>query len=264
MLRGTYHRAMCSKLWAIARYTLLEYLRGRLLAGGFALVLAILALERLLDGVAITESAATQASLGGALARLAMVLLLAAGVIVSHVREAGDRTRDWLLAFAMPRPVWLFGRLLGHGVAALALAALATVSIMATADPGAALCWGAGLALELLLCAGMATFLALTLAQAPVALLAFAAWYLLARSMSSLQLIAGAPMLDDGSLWMAFARHALDLVALIVPRLDLFAPALWLEGGNHWAALLVPLAQTLAYGTLLATASVIDLQRSQW
>lgn len=255
---------MLSKLWAIARYTLLEYLRGRLLAGGVALVLAVLALQLLLDGVAISETRATQASLGGALARPAMVLLLASAVIVSHVREAGDRTRDWLLACALPRPLWLAGRLLGHSLAALLLAALLLGVAGWAAGPEAAVRWASGCALELFLAGCMATFLALSLRQAPVALLAFAGWYLLARGMAALQLIAGAPLLNDGGWWIALARHALDLLAYALPRLDLFAPAAWLEGGGDWPGLAFPLLQAAAYGALLAAASLVDLQRSQW
>lgn len=255
---------MLSKLRAIARYTLLEYLRGRLVAGGIALVLAVLALQQLLDSVAITEAHATQASLGGALARPAMVLLLASAIIVSHVREAGDRTRDWLLAAALPRPVWLAGRLLGHAGAVLMLAALLVLAEVGAAGLLPALRWASGCGLELLLCACMATFVSLSLRQAPLALLAFVAWYLLARSMAALQLIAGAPLLADGGLWIAFARHALDLLAVLLPRLDLFAPTIWLEGSGDWPSLQWPLVQTAAYGGLLVTASVVDLQRSEW
>ena len=255
---------MSFKLWAITRYTLLEYLRGRVIASGLAIVLATLALERLLDGVALTESNALQASLAGAAERIAMVLLLATSVIVSQVREASDRTRDWLLAFPMPRPVWLFGRLLGHCSAALLLALLAGVALMVPAGPGAAALWACGLALELLLCACMASFLSLTLLQAPAALLAFAGWYTLARSISALQLIAATPLMADGSPLMRVADGALAGLAAVLPRLDLFAPGLWLEGQGHWSALAVPLMQTLAYGALIVAASVIDLQRSEW
>ncbi|MDE3011882.1 MAG: ABC transporter permease [Pseudomonadota bacterium] len=255
---------MLSKLRAIARYTLLEYLRGRLVAGGVAVMLAALALEQLLDGVAITEAHATQATLGGALVRPAMALLLASAIIVSHVREAGDRTRDWMLACALPRPCWLAGRLLGHAAAALLLVPLLLLSVLAAGGLDAAVRWSSGCALELLLCACMASFLSLTLRQAPLALLAFAAWYLLARSLASLQLIAAAPLLADGGTWIAFVRHALDALGVLMPRLDLFAPAGWLEGSGSWADLFQPLLQTAAYVTVLVTASVVDLQRSQW
>lgn len=255
---------MLSKLRAIARYTLLEYSRGRLVVGGIALVVAVLALEQLLDSVAITEARATQATLGGALARPAMVLLLASAVIVSHVREASDRTRDWLLACALPRPLWLAGRLLGHCAAALALAPLLALVVAGAAGAGPALRWASGCALELVLCACMACFLALSVRQAPLALLGFAAWYLLARCLAALQLIAAAPLLADGSNWIVAARQALALIGMLLPRLDLFAPAAWLEGSGSWDGLVLPLAQTVAYGLLLAAAALVDLQRSEW
>jgi hypothetical protein len=255
---------MFSKLCAIARYTLLEYSRGRVMASGIAIALVTLALERLLDGVALTEAGAMQASLAGAAERFAVVLLLAAGVIVSQVREAGDRTREWLLSFPMPRHIWLSGRLLGHCAAALGLAGLAGLPLIGAAGGEAALLWTCGLALELLVCACMATFLSLTLPHTPAALLAFTGWYVLARSIAALQLIAAAPLLADGGLLIHASQSALAAIAALLPRFDLFAPGLWLEGQGHWSALLIPLLQTMAYVGLIGAASLVDLQRSEW
>ena len=255
---------MYSKLRAIARYTLLEYLRGRLILGGLALVVVMLGLEQLLDSVAISEARATQASLAGSLARPALVLLLASAVIVSHVREAGDRSRDWFLATALARPVWLGGRLLGHLGAAVLLSVLAWLCVAPAAGAEPALRWASGCGLELALTAVMASFLAMSLRHAPIALLAFVSWYLLARSMAALQLIAAAPLLADGGATIGVLRAGLDLVAVLLPRLDLFAPSLWLEGHGDWAALALPLGQALVYGALLVTAAVVDLQRSEW
>jgi len=255
---------MFSKLWAIARYTLLDYLRGRLWVGALIVALCVLVFEQLLSGLAITETSATRASLGGALLRQGLVLLLAAGVIVSHVREAGDRTLDWLLAFALPRAAWLGGRLLGHALAAMLLALFALPLTLLVAPVAAAGPWILGLACELVVCACMASFLALSLRQAPLALAAFLAWYLLARSMAALQLMAGAALLDDGGAWIGFCREALDALGFLLPRLDLFAPSVWLEGGAHWQALQVPALQALAYAVLTSAAAMVDLQRSEW
>ena len=82
--------------------------------------------------------------------------------------------------------------------------------------------------------------------------------------MAALQLIAAAPLLADGGFAIGALRHALDLVAMLLPRLDLFAPSLWLERQGDWMALAVPLGQSLVYGALLAAATVVDLQRSEW
>ncbi len=262
---------MRSKLWAIARYTLLEYLRGRVAVSALLVLAVALVLARLLDGVAITEAAALQATLTGAWLRMAMVVLLASAVIVSHVREAGDRTRDWLLALPVPRSLYLAGRLLGHAIAAVLLAAAATLPLLATASPGGATLWGLELALELLVCACMAVFLSISLVQAPAALLAFAGWYLLARSMAALQLVAAAPLLDDGSLFMRWSPQALHWLGRLLPRFDLLASgtgltqaALGLAGAPAWQALPALAMQMLAYVLLLVGASLIDLNRREW
>ena len=255
---------MSSKLWAIARYTLLEYLRGRVVRGVLLLLLVTSILGWLLASAALTEGDALRASLGGALLRIALVFLLAVTVIVSQVREASDRTRDWLLAFPLPRTIWLAGRLLGHGIAAIVLAAAAGASLALFGGLEPAALWTCGLALELLICAVMAVFLSLTVPHASAAFLAFAGWYVLARSMPALQLIAANPTLADSTAGPWLIQHTLNGIGLLLPRLDLFASGLWLEGGGHWSQLAVPLAQTLSYCGLIAAASVIDLQRSEW
>ncbi len=262
---------MHSQLWAIARYTLLEHLRGRMAASALFVLTAALILSRLLDGVAVTEAAALQATLTGAWLRLAMVILLSSAIIVSQVREAGDRTRDWLLAFPMPRSVWLGGRLLGHAAAAGLLALCAMLPLLGTAGVAGTLLWGAGLCLELLVCTCMAVFLSISLTQAPAALLGLAGWYLLSRSMAALQLVAAAPLLDDGTAFMHLSPWVLKGIAFLLPRFDLLSQgtdlsrgALGLATVTAWAALPALALQMLVYAGLLVCASQVDLARREW
>ncbi len=256
---------MHSRIWAIARYTLLEHLRGRMATSAGLLVVLGLMLARLLDGVALTESAAVQSTLVAALLRPAMVLLMATSVIVSQVREGSDRTRDWLLALPMPRSHWLGGRLGGHLMAAVMLGLTAGLTLALPAGPLAGFLWACSLALELMLCTCMAMFLSISLDQTPAALLVFAGWYVLARGMAALQLVAGMPLLADGSLFMEIAPHGLQWLGLLLPRLDLFATAPLLPDGKVAIPALQWLAgQAAIYGGLLAIASLLDLNRREW
>ena len=103
----------------IARYTLLEALRNRLLWLLIAAALGAVGLAGFLQELALTESHQLQAALLGAVLRVASVFLVATFVITSMVREASDKGLELLLALPMPRAVYLAGKLAGFGILAV-------------------------------------------------------------------------------------------------------------------------------------------------
>lgn len=258
---------MPSRPWALARHTLLEYRRGRTLASLLLVLVIALAIVQGLDGLALTETTAVQATLAGAWMRLALVVLLASSVIVSHAREHLDRSLDWILATGLPRSHWLAGRLAGHLILAALLAISAALVLAWPAGWLAAASWALQLALELAVCACMATFLAATLAQVPQALLVFLGWYTLARSMAALQLLVAMPLLDDGSAYPRLLGHALAALGWLLPRLDLYARGDLLAGKAGLPVQVSTAALALqagAYGALLVAAALADLRRREW
>ena len=89
----------------IARYTLLEALRNRLLWLALILVLAGLAFTQFLQQVALTESKPIQAALFAALVRFGAVFMLASFVITSMVREFNDKVVELILSRPIRRSV---------------------------------------------------------------------------------------------------------------------------------------------------------------
>jgi ABC-type transport system involved in multi-copper enzyme maturation permease subunit len=245
----------------IARYTVLEALRNRLLWLFGLAALAAIGLSGFLHELALTESRQLQAALLAAVLRLAAVALLAAFVVTSMVREAADKGQELLLALPMPRSAYLLGKLAGFGTLALLPALLFGALGLFFAPPFQAALWTLSLLFELWIVAAFGLFCVLSLNQAMPALAATAAFYVLARSIGSLQLLshAGGVHTELQQQWMA---RGIDVLAAVLPRLDEFTQTAWLVYHTGNATALAAIAvQTAIYVVLLAAAAMFDLYR---
>ena len=246
---------------AIARYTLLEALRSRLLWLFVLAACGAVGLSGFLQQLALTESRAVQAALLAAGLRLASVFLLATFIITSMAREAADKGLELLLALPMPRAAYLLGKLAGYGALAAIPALLFGALMLPFAAPAQGALWGLSLLGELWIVAAFSLLCAASLQQALPALAAAGGFYVLARSVGSLQLLAHGP--GAGHAWPQQAMAgAIDLLVLLLPRLDDFTRTHWLlyaSGDLH--ALAGVAVQTAIYVTLLAASALCDFYR---
>lgn len=245
----------------LARTVLLEAGRGGLpwLAAA-ALVLA-LGLAAFVSQVALTESLALQAAMLAAVLRACAVFLVAAQVTTSMLREIQDKGLELMLSLPLSRATQYLGRLAGFVACGAALAALFALPLLAWAKPGAVALWGLSLAAECALVAAAALFFAVTLRQFVPAIAASAGLYLLARSIGAMQEIAAGP-LAESSLPARIAQHAVDAMALLLPRIDAMTRTAWLlyetpSPGAYAAAL----GSAVLYAVLLAAAGLFDFHR---
>lgn len=245
----------------LARTVLLEARRGGLpwLAGA-ALVLA-LGLATFVSQVALTESLALQAAVLAAVLRACAVFLVAAQVTASTLREMQDKGIELMLSLPLSRATHYLGRLAGFVACGAALGALFALPLLAWASPAAVALWGLSLAVECGLVAAAALFFAMTLRQFAPALAASAGLYLLARSIGAMQEIAAGPLVES-SLSARLAQHAVDAVALLLPRIDAMTRTAWLlyetpAPGAYAAAL----GSAVLYAVLLAAAGLFDFHR---
>lgn len=252
---------MAAPLLLIARYTVKEALRGRFLWLCLLLVCAALGLSALLGQLALTESRATEAVLVAAALRLAAVFLLMAFVVTSMAREAADKGLELVLALPLPRAAYLLGKLAGFAALAALPAALFGCLTLLWAAPLQSLLWALSLLAELWIVAAFALLCAASLQHALPALAASGGFYLLARMIDSLQLLAHGGHGAGGALQGALAA-GIDLLALLLPRLDLFARGEWLlYATGNWTALAALGAQTAIYVALLTAAALCDFYR---
>jgi len=246
----------------LARLVLIDARRGGLPWLAAACIGAGVGLGWFLSQVALTESRELQLAIVAAWLRACAVFLLAAHVATRTLREIDDKALELMLALPVGRPSQYLGRLLGLAACGALLAAVFAAPLLAWAPPGAVALWGLSLACEVALVAAAALFFAMTLVQPVPAIAATAGLYLLARSISALQALAGGGPLADGSFAGTLARGAVDAVAFLLPRLDEVTRTEWLLYGAPPApAYAAAIGGLLLYGLLLTAAGLFDFER---
>lgn len=250
------------KALTIARFTLLEAVRTRLLAV-VAIILILLFLGSLfVQHIAVTETTRMQTGFLAATARMAAVFVLSLHVAGSMVREFNDKGVDLLLSLALPRAGYYLGKFLGFAGIAVAIAALTTLALVTLAPGPSLVLWGVSLALELILVAALALFCVITFAQIMPAISFVAAFYLLARSINAVRLLSVSPLLAPNDWTNRAIAHLVDALAWLLPDLDRFTSTAWLVDHSGSLAMLgLNTVQTLLYGALLVVAGLFDLYR---
>jgi ABC-type transport system involved in multi-copper enzyme maturation permease subunit len=225
------------------------------------LLLLSLAVAGFLGQVAIIEAAEIRVTVVAALLRAAAVFLTAAFVVMSMVRESNDKVLELMLAQPWPRAAYLFGKLVGFSAAAVLLAALLTLPLALIAPAARVLAWGLSLGCELIILTAMSLFCVITLTHIVPALAAVLGFYVLARSIAALQLIASAA--EASTVWTDRAANwIVHAIALVLPRLDEMTQSAWLVGAPPTTGTLTSVvAQTGLYTLLLVAAAQFDLHR---
>lgn len=248
---------------AIARSVVLEALRGRL--GWLALLVLItgVALGEFVAAISITESRGIALLVLAAWLRLAMVFVLALFVVASMVRDFNDKGMELVLALPISRSAYLLGRLLGYLACALSAGVLCALLLCLHLPVAGALAWSASFTLELFIVAAMGCVCALSLVQVPAAMTALAAFYLLARAMAGIELMARSAVAGGGhGVVGELIGATVRLIDLLLPDLDALARSEWLTAaGAPLPELLSGLGIGAVYFALLVGVALFDMQR---
>lgn len=247
---------------AIAYYTLLEARRTRL-----PLLLAVtlpllFAAAFFVSELAVIESQRLRLSFYAAGVRVAGVFLVCAHVLGSITREFNDKGIDALLALDLPRAHYLLGKLGGFLAIAVLVAVMSCLPIALQAAPLAVLQWGVVFALELSVLAAFSLFCVIAFGQFMPAAALVLAFYLLARTLTAMQLISAHPISGANTLSHTVGRWMVDALALVMPALDRWPQTAWLiDTPAPWPALGAIAMQALLYLALLAGAAMVDFER---
>lgn len=250
------------QILAIASNTLLEARRARLallLATG---ITALLAMAYFVSELAVIESTRLQLSFYAASARFAVVFIVASHVLSSITLEFNDKGIDILLALDLPRAHFILGKLGGFLALAVLVAAFTSLPLLLQASPLAVLQWGVALALELSVMAAFSLFCVIAFGQFIPAAALVLSFYLLARSLTAIQLISAHPLSGAGTLSNDVGRWMVDVLTLVMPALDRWPQTSWLvDAVAPWPTFVMLLAQAGMYVVLLAGAAMVDFQR---
>jgi hypothetical protein len=249
----------------LARMIVLEAVRSRLAWVVLLVGVAAFGAAQFLSQVALTEAAEIRAALVAALLRSAAVFLVATFVITSMVREANDKVAELLLSQPFPRWKYMAAKLTGYALVSFLIAAGFALPLFALAPAANVMAWALSLACELLIVTAVSLFCVISLAQVLPALAATAGFYLLARSIEAMQIIATGPLSASDSWVDAAIKTVVTVIALLMPALDRFAVSGWLiDSGPGGAELGRVLSQTCIYLALIGAASLFDLYRKEY
>jgi len=249
---------------SLARATLLEAIRTRLLWLAVVIVVIAFGLAQFLNQVAITESREIQAALLAASLRVAAVFIVTVFVITSMVRELNDKIAELLLSLPVPRSAYFFGKFAGYAVVASILALLSALPLVPFANPEGLILWTVSLVCELLIVTAVSLFCVLSFSQVVPAFAAVAGFYLLSRSVAAIQTIAGATP-QDPTFGDRAVKTIVELIALLLPALDRMTQTTWLLGSAPGASTLGPVVgQTAVYLMLICSAALFDLYRKNF
>ena len=249
----------------IAKYTFLEAINNslfRLLVIG---VVCIFVLGQFIGNLAVTESYQMQGAIIGFVLRLACVFIISLFVISCVVREINDKTIDIILSLDLPRHVYFAGKICGFYVLSLVVSLLFCIPLLFYSEINQVYFWAISLICELFIVVSLCLLFLFTMGNIITAFTAVAAFYLLARIISTLQLISHSPILDSGNWSQNFMTGFIDFMATILPHFDKFTQTEWLVyGSGTSSAIAYVVIQTLIYVILLSAAALFDLYRKNF
>ncbi len=252
------------RVGAIARYTVLEAWRNRLIVVVLTATALLFLLSVFARELAVTESTRLQTALLASALRLASVFFVSLYILNGLTREFNDKVVELMLSLDLPRPAYLLGKFCGFALIALGVAAIATVPVALLAAPLQALSWGCSLGLELLIVAAVSVFCITTFTQLLSAAAFVAAFYLLGRSITAIQLMSNSNLVGSGGPGQKAGEWLADAMAFLLPRLDGFTQTSWLIDGSTSSALGGAFVQAAIYVALLLAAAMFDFYRKNF
>lgn len=246
----------------IGKYTALEALRTRV-PGTVLLTLVLLVCASLfVRELAVTEAARFQTAFYAAAARLCAVFLISVYVLASMTREFNDKGLEVVLALDVPRSHYICGKLAGFIAAAMVIAVMVSLPLWILAPVAAASIWTASLVVELALVATLSLFCVVTFSQLLPAAGFVAAFYLLARSITSMRLMSAHPVTGQDEPSQQVMAALVEGLGYLLPALDRWTATSWLVDAAPEPAILPGIVlQGAVYLALLTTAALFDFHR---
>lgn len=252
----------------LIRYVLITALRDRLFVGMLAAMLAAVGISAALAATSMIETQEMTLAFSAASCRLILIVGLVV-FVAFHLRHAFDTKEiDVMLSRPISRPMLVTAYWTAFCVVATVMTALGAGMIYALgpASQSGFFAWAASLLLEAWLMVAFTLFAALMLKSGVMTVLSSLAFYTLARMMGFFLLTVGGRAISQShELNLAF-RQGIDWLAIVVPRLDFFAPTRWLSYGMGEAMsdLLLFCIQAAIFIPLLLFAAIFDFRKRQF
>lgn len=246
-------------------YILLTALRDRLFAGLFIALLVMAYVSFFLGGTALVEEwqLATAYFAGGSRLTLNFGLIV---FVCFHIRRAMENKEiDVILSRPISRQAFIVAYWMALVIAAILLVipVVAITGWLGYLNTQGFLDWTITLLLEAAITVALAQFFAMRLSSVMGSVIASVGFYLLSRLMGFFILTTQTYVAKDNAIDV-MSGYLLKAIAVIMPRLDMFAQSQWLIEGVEQSNLWLCFSQSIAYVGLLLAASIFDLRRRQF
>jgi ABC-type Na+ efflux pump permease subunit len=256
---------MYSKVFTIARFTIIESLRNRFLLLSFLVIAVSFALVEFIGDLAIAEHRVTQVAILAAFLRMSAVVIVTLFVVSSSVRELNDKTLEMILAMPVPRGSYYLGKLFGYLYIAALVSVIFAVLLLLYADPEQVVIWSISLFFELTLVVALSLVMLFTFNQVPPALMGVFIIYGASRIVTSVFLMSKYPIIAHTSAAQKFMDGIIEVMTWLLPDLHRFTQTEWLAYNTaEWSSLLPLLGQTSIYLIFLSFIALFDFYRKNF
>jgi len=247
----------------VARYTVCEGMRTRLPWTIACSLLLLCVVSFAIEQLAIIESARIRLTFLGASCRLVVTAILCQHIVASMVREFHDQAVPLLLALPLKRSAYYAGKLIGYCTLGLLVVAMAGTMLAPLSQWRLLGPWLVMLFAEAALMTGISLFCAMGTRQVLSGTLLAAAFYALARSIATIEHLAGARLTAQSEETFAqVTAAAVQLLSLALPDLSRFARTDWLvDRAATPADLVTATLHSAIYLLLVSSAGIHDLNR---
>jgi ABC-type transport system involved in multi-copper enzyme maturation permease subunit len=212
--------------------------------------------------ITIIETIAYQGSILAAFLRLSAIYVISLFVITSMVYEFNNNSIYLWLSLPLLRSSYFFGKFSGFVLIALITAILFGLALLNYAPYSQVWLWSLSLFCELVIIIAVSLLCVFTFHQTVQAFSMVLGFYILARSINGIQLMAQSSLLNSQSWVDQLTNGLIELLAMLLPNLENFTQSSWLvyHTGN-FNTLIEILLQTIIYITLLISMSLFDFYR---
>lgn len=248
----------------IAKFTLIENVKNHLFALVLLGVVGLFGFTQFIAALAVTETSQIQSAITGTMLRLFSVFIICIFVITSTIREFNDKGLELIISLPVDRYVYLAGKMFGFSLLSVFIAIIMALPLAFTTHISALVLWCFSLICELWILTVLSLLCVITFRNITSALASVMAFYLLARIISTIQLMAGSSILETTGISHKIMNLIIDTIAIILPKLDQFSQTEWLVYGGGDGAYMPIIVQTIIYVALLFSAACFDLYRKNF
>lgn len=250
------------KVFTIARFTLLETMRNRLLWMILVALLSAFTVTEFMGDIAVTDQREIQLALLANMLRVFGVVLIAVITVSAGIRELQDKTLEFVLALPVSRTGYFSGKLIGYLILCLLISVMSGLLLMWYGDINAVIVWCSSYLLELTIVACLGLLSTYTFRQMAPALATVFLFYLLSRALNAIVLISQGPLVKSEGPGQQFIDGFFALLNWLLPSLDRFSQTSWLVYGDYTTqSVTAMLIQAVIYIPLLSAVALVDFHR---